>query len=59
MTYITYMTIQEAKEFFETTEFSPETKEKIMAVLNSKTILDEEAISQIKVFMKEELDKDF
>lgn len=53
------MTIQEAKEFFATSDFSEETKKKIAAVFEGKRALDEKVLTAVKALMQEELNKDF
>ena len=51
------MTIQEAKDFFETTDFSTETKTRIMTILEGKIELDPETIVLVKNEMQKELEK--
>ena len=53
------MNIQEAREFFADSDFSPETKRKIAKLLENKTVLDEFTTESIKALMQMELEKDF
>ena len=55
------MTVQEAKEFFDGSDFSDASKAKIAQILAAKDmeVLDDETTDQIKAVMEEELEADF
>ncbi len=52
------MTIEEAKAFFESTDFSAETKAEIMRVLEGKEELGYSEVAKIKIIMQMELNRD-
>ena len=54
-----YMDIQELRQFIETSDFTPETKQKISIILAGKAVLDYDTYAGVKEVLQQELDNDF
>ena len=53
------MDIEELRQFIETSDFTPETKQKISVILAGKAVLDYDTYAMVKEILQQELDKDF
>jgi len=53
------MDIEELRQFIETSDFSPETKQKISIILAGKAVLDYDTYAGVKEILQQELDHDF
>jgi hypothetical protein len=53
------MDIEELKQFINESDFTPETKQKVMIVLAGKAVLDYDTYAGVKAILQQELDEDF
>ena len=53
------MEIEELRQFIESSDFTPETKQKISVVLAGKAVLDYDTYAGVKEILQQELDDDF
>ena len=53
------MDIEELKQFIESSDFTPETKQKIAVMLSGKAVLDYDTYAGVKEILQQELDSDF
>ena len=53
------MDIEELKQFIESSDFTPETKQKIAVMLAGKAVLDYDTYAGVKELLQQELESDF